>query len=611
MHGNVAITTLAYRQALMRAPSQKTNPLRGLTWACIGLLSTACAGTPRDPGHRSEQVQASFVVAETHSASFTDFAVAADEAQASAAGAEILARGGNAADAAAAVMLALGVSSFASSGLGGGGFALYYRSNDRSVAFLDFRERAPNAASADMFDKAPAAKSSGPFSAQSQLGGLAVAVPGEPAGIEALLTEYGSLSRQAVTAPAIRLAERGFRISERVASMSQWLAGDLGKDPHVRSLLGDNPKGFVAGSTLKRPVLAKTLRVFAAQGARPFYHGAIAKDIIESVQRNGGIMQLRDLAAYRVKKRKPLQADAFGYRWITAPPPSAGGYILLSSLALLDQWSNEQPIASPVSLLHAFAESFKGPFIDRSSYFGDPDFVTVPLFDLLNTERIMRRAAVFNRTRSVAPKRYGLPLSESDDHAFASHAGGTAHFCVVDKHGNVASVTTTINLPFGARITAAGMFLNDQMDDFVSRTGSANAFRLSADQANFPAPNKRPVSSATPSIVFKNSQPVLCIGGVGGSRIVTSVVQVAYYTLVAGESPATAIVRPRIHHQAEPNLLFHEDLGSDKLSELKRLGHKVEKSEHAGVVQMIHITHQGSRLEAASDPRKGGRPAGR
>jgi gamma-glutamyltranspeptidase/glutathione hydrolase len=310
-----------------------------LTSACIGLLVLGCAGVSKqDPSPKAQRTQPSFVVADSHSASFDEFAVAADETQASAAGAEILAQGGNAADAAAATMLALGVSSFASSGLGGGGFALYYRAKDQSVTFLDFRERAPGAASADMFDKAPSAKGSGPFSAPSQQGGLAVAVPGEPAGIEALLTEFGSLPRRQVTAPAIRLAERGFRISERVASMSQWLAADLAKDPHTRGLLANNPKGFVVGSTLKRPVLGKTLRTFAEHGARPFYHGAIAKDIIATVQRHGGIMQMHDLAAYRVKKRNPLQGHAFGYRWITAPPPSAGGYILLSSLSLLDRW---------------------------------------------------------------------------------------------------------------------------------------------------------------------------------------------------------------------------------------------------------------------------------
>lgn len=584
----------------------------GLAWICSFALLIGCASSPQKPAPKSSEASPqSFVVSESHSGTFNEFAVAADETQASAAGAEILAQGGNAADAAAATMLALGVSSFASSGLGGGGFALYYNAKTKSFTFLDFRETAPSKASADMFVNAPSKGSSKEFNTAAQYGGLAVGVPGEPAGIEALLKEFGTLSLGQIAAPAIRLAEEGFHVSENLSKLSQGFATDLAKDAHGKRLLGTRTDGFVAGSTLKRPELGKTLRTFAKYGATPFYTGAIADSIIASTGHHGGILQKKDFASYQIKKRTPLSANAFGYQWVSSPPPSAGGYILLSSLSLLERWSKGQE--HPYTWwLHAFAESLKGPFIDRAAYFGDPDFVNVPLERLFSAERMARRAKIFNPNRAVNPNQYALPLQPAaQNKAYAKTGGGTTHLCVVDKEGNVAAVTTTINLPFGSRITADGMFLNNQMDDFASPGNTENAFLLSSGEVNFPAPNKRPVSSATPTIVLKDGQPVMCIGGVGGSRIITSVLQTAYYTLLDRQTPGDAVAHARIHHQAEPNVLFHESMEPDVLNALKRMGYKLETSDHYGVVQLIQITDGGKRLHAASDPRKGGHPAGR
>lgn len=574
-------------------------------------LIAACARTLDRPIEgRAKKTSASFVTSRSFDAAFRDFAVAADEPQAAGAGAEILAQGGNAADAAAATMLALGVSSFASSGLGGGGFLLYYDAASHTLTFLDFREFAPSAAKATMFKNALSRSSAKEFNSPSQYGGLAVAVPGEPAGIEALLDEFGSMPRADVVKPALRLAEEGFVVSKRIAVMSQPLARDLAKDPHARTLLGSDLKGFVAGSKLKRPELASTLRVFAKEGARPFYSGAIAKSVVATANKHGGVLTMKDLATYRVKKRTPLEKSVFGFRWVSAPPPSAGGYILLASLALLEHWA---PQAQPSQAwwLHAFAESFKGPFIDRAAYIGDPDFVVVPLDALMSIQRIARRAKLFDPDRAVSPFRYALPLAKnSPQQADAKHGGGTSHFCVVDARGNVASVTTTINLPFGARITAEGMFLNNEMDDFANPSGEKNAFGLSASSVNYPGPHHRPVSSATPTIVFKGNQPVLCIGGVGGSRIVTAVLQTAYYALIAGNPAGSSVALPRIHHQGEPDILSHETFDASTLKELRGMGYTLESSEYGGSVQMIRISGYGT-LHAVSDPRKGGKPAGR
>lgn len=545
--------------------------------------------------------------ASSFSAVFTRDAVAADHAEASRAGAEVLAAGGNAADAAAATMLALGVVNPASSGLGGGGFALYYRAKDGSLTFLDFRERAPRASTPTMFE-AEAQPPKGPASSPSQLGGLAAGVPGEPAGIEALVTRFGKLPLREVVAPALRLAERGFQVSEALGAMGAVFETQLAADP-VMAAWDLRP-----GETLRRPSLSRVLRAFAAHGAAVFYGGVIGAELATAVQENGGIMTLDDLRAYRVRTRQPLEIRAFGHRWVTAPPPSAGGFTMIQSLSILERAVGTQP-EQGAPLLHAMAESWKGPFIDRQQYFGDPDQVILPLEKMMDEKRIARRAELVRSGRSHPSKAYELPVEWTRANAVTPDNAGTSHLCVVDSEGNVAAVTTTVNLPFGARFTAGGIVMNDEMDDFASGIGKTNAFGLVGGARNLPGPWKRPVSTMSPTIVLQSSEPVLCVGASGGSRIVTATQQVAMRVLLHGMDAGQAVAAPRIHHQGAPEALRIEKvapLDPALQGALRERGHEIEPIRSVANVQAIQIKRTPDRrLVAASDPRKGGRPAGR
>ncbi|MCG8555707.1 MAG: gamma-glutamyltransferase [Proteobacteria bacterium] len=544
-----------------------------------------------------------------HSGQYERYAVASDEAQASRIGASILRQGGSAADAAVATMLALGVTMPASSGLGGGGFALYYEAARDELTFLDFRERAPFGATPAMFTEAEARGLEHP----SRVGGLASGIPGEPAGIAELLKRFGKLPRRRVTEPAARLAERGIQVSPYVARLSGFAGAELVRDPLARRWFAPGKKTLEPGRRLRRPALAKTIRSLGKWGARPFYRGPIARAIVRANRKAGGIFTRKDLADYRVVHRSPLEASHFGFRWVTAPPPSAGGYTLLASLALLERWLPQPDKATEAELQHALVESFKGPFLDRSRYFGDPDHVKVPLGELRAEAHVSRRAQLFRARQSRPASDYASPVRRrSSQPTLASEGGGTTHLCVVDAQGNVAAVTTTINLPFGARYTAAGMIMNDELDDFARAVGARNAFELEGGAPNLPGPGHRPVSTMTPTIAFGKEGPALCIGAAGGSRIVTGVAQTAFRVLVRNEPVASAVARPRIHHQGSPDVLrYEEQLDPEVVKQLGERGHKLEAGRWAAKVALVRIRTESPRLIAASDPRKGGRPAGR
>ncbi len=549
---------------------------------------------------------------------FERYVVAADHPLASDAGAEVLALGGNAADAAAATMLALGVVSPSSSGLGGGGFALYYRASDRSLHYLDFRERAPAAATADMFAQREG-EDDRTASRRSQVGGLAVGVPGEPAGIEALFSRFGSrsVSRQQLVAPALRLAREGFPASATVAEGSEWTAAELRRDPALGRFFPAGADRIPEGHRLTNPALARTLGELASRGAQPFYRGAIAREIVRRVREQGGILTMQDLASYEVVSREPLSGEHFGYRWVGPPPPSAGGMAMLESLALLERWlGNAHRRTDSALLRHALAESWKGAYSDRQRYLGDPDHVEVPLAALRSAARIEARSRIFHPTLAQPTARYDLPLPERATTAVQPGGdAGTAHFCVVDAEGNVAAVTTTVNLSFGARFSAAGIVMNDEMDDFAREVGRPNAFGLVGGAGNLPGPGRRPISSMSPTIVFDQQGPVLCVGAAGGSRIITAAEQVALFTLLLGDRPNEALARRRVHHQGLPEVLSIER-GIDPAlrAALVARGHRVEDIDESAVVQVVQIVRRPDgtvELWAASDPRKGGRPAGR
>ena len=540
---------------------------------------------------------------------FSKYAVAADHPDASAAGAKILAAGGNAADAAAATMLALGVVSPTGSGLGGGGFALYYRARDKSLSFLDFRETAPAATTAKLFE-ARAGESVEDTKARSRAGGLAVGVLGEPLGISELVKRFGKRPLSQVVAPAEKLAREGFDVSAhtlRILGMPKaWFVGD----PLLASVFSEQAR---AQKRATNPVLAATLRGFGKQGAPLFYTGALSQQIVRAVKQRGGILTAADLAQYRVVTRTPARGSRLGYEWATAPLPSAGGYTILTSLGLLERWLPSEAHWKSSERYHALIESWKGGYLDRQGYFGDPDHVKVPLAALSAEARAEARAARYHPALALPGHAYEVPLEQAPGTAKAPDNRGTSHLCVVDAEGNIAAVTTTVNLPFGAGIGVGGFFLNDQMDDFAREVGKENAFGLVGGAPNLPAPRKRPVSSMSPTLVFRGEQPVLCIGGSGGSRIPTAVEQVALYALKDGMHPAQAVVAPRLHHQVEPEQVDARDLSPEAQAELTARGHAISPTQWAAHVQAIKLVtaEDGTRtLEAASDPAKGGEPRG-
>jgi gamma-glutamyltranspeptidase/glutathione hydrolase len=298
---------------------------------------------------------------------------------------------------------------------------------------------------------------------------------------------------------------------------------------------------------------------------------------------------------------------------VTAPPPSAGGLTMLESLALLERWLPRP--REGARFRHALAESWKGGFRDRALYLGDPDHVPVPTAMLLDEARLARRARVFSRYAALPMADYDVSEDELQRIPSVTRDHGTSHVCVVDAEGNVASLTTTVNLPFGARFTVEGMVMNDEMDDFAREVGAANAFGLPGGSANLPGPGRRPVSTMSPTIVFDGELPVLCVGGSGGSRIVTAAEQVALFQLLLGDNAGAAVRRPRVHHQGAPATLSYEStLDPRVVSGLGVRGHALEPIETSANVQTIRIRRDAggaiTALEAASDLRKDGAPAG-
>ena len=562
-------------------------------------LAALCVATAPSPGQ---------AVPATASPSFLHLshgAVASDCEAASRAGAELLAAGGNAADAACATALALGVVHPFASGLGGGGFAIIYLSRtDRAVA-LDFREIAPRGL---QVSSAGAAR-------MTPQTGLAIGVPGEAAGLAELVNRFGALPFARCVEPALRLA-RGFSASPWLV---QQIKDELARHPDSAPGLlakvfdagGRAPSEIRAGDRLSRPQLAKTLARLRAGGARSFYRGDIARAIAAAATAAGSALTVEDLAAYQPVERLPIEVSFLGRRVLLMPPPSAGGVIMAEALAIIGNElaalpSREDPL-SP-SYLHLLAESSKHGFADRARYLGDPAFSKLPLDHLLDPTYHRELAARFSPDRVMPHASYGTPLPPT---AGAARDAGTAHVSVVDKAGNAVALTTTINLEFGARIIAgsSGVVLNDELDDFTAAPGQPDVFALAGGPANQPAPGKRPLSSMSPTIVLGKNGVELVAGAAGGPRIVSATLQVLLDVLLFGRNAQEAIAVPRIHHQWEPDVLFHEPgVPAEVVRALAKKGHRTEARPDIGKANAIVRTPQG--LDAAADPRSGGAPAG-
>lgn len=519
--------------------------------------------------------------------------IVSDNELATRAGMEILKQGGNAVDAAVATAFALGVVDPASSGMGGGGFMVIYQTKERKAHALDFRETAPAAAHKNLY-----IKEGRPVPSLSVDGPLAVAVPGQVAGLTEALKRFGSLPLPTVMAPATRYATEGFPAHPHLRRALEGQISYIRKSPDLSRIFLRGNQIPPGGEKIQQPELGEALRAVAEQGAKVFYEGWIAQAITDVLKKNGGILALEDLKNYKPVWREPLIGSYRNRLVITMPPPSSGGVALLQMLQVLEEYQlNLIPHNSP-TYLHLLAETMKHVFSDRAKYLGDPAFVQIPVDKLTS-----KGYAIWIRNRISPAKTH--PSSFYGLAAFESERGGTTHFGVLDRFGNAVSCSLTINTRFGSKVfvPGAGIILNNEMDDFSIQPGVANVYGLVGNKANSIQPNKRPLSSMTPTIILEGERPALIVGASGGPKIITATLQTILNVLDFYMPLKPAIRSPRIHHQWLPNKLVVESkIPPDTRKSLERRGHRVQEKSSLAVVQAIRIRK--SRISGQADPRK-------
>jgi gamma-glutamyltranspeptidase/glutathione hydrolase len=481
-------------------------------------------------------------------------------------GVDVLKRGGNAIDAAVAVGYALAVTYPAAGNLGGGGFMTLHLADGRQT-FIEFREKAPLAATADMYLD-PQGKV---IPGRSTRGHLAVAVPGTVAGLEYAREKYGTLKRATLVAPAIALARKGYVLEQGDVDMLGEATDDFRKDPASAAVFLRNGEPFAPGERLVQKDLARTLQHISARGAAGFYQGPVADALAAASKAGGGIITHADLTRIAARELPPLECDYRGFRIVSAPPPSSGGVAICEMLNILEGY----PLASlgygAAQTVHYQIEAMRHAFVDRNSYLGDPAFVKNPVELLLDeryaeTVRGMISADKASRSAQLRP---GVAPREG------SH---TTHYSIADRFGNVASVTYTLNDWFGARVTAAGtgVLLNNEMDDFTAKVGVPNLYGLVQGEANNIAPGKTPLSSMTPTIVLRGDQPFMAVGTPGGSRIITAVALTLMNVIDFQMDIQEAVDAPRFHQQWLPEETLVEEfaLSPDTRRALEQMGHK-------------------------------------
>jgi gamma-glutamyltranspeptidase / glutathione hydrolase len=545
--------------------------------------------------------------------------VATDEELGSKAGVEILKRGGNAVDGAVAVAFALAVVEPAAGNIGGGGFMLV-RLADGRTTFLDYREVAPGAATRNMYIK-PDGKLD---ERASVIGYKSVAVPGTVAGLELALKTYGTMKLAEVMEPAIRLAENGFAVSEKLARQLQEEKAKLEQFPVSQRILLNDGKMWKAADTLKQPELAATLKRIAKNGAEEFYGGKTARMIAADMEKSGGLITLQDLAAYKPRVREVLRAkyQGGGHEWevLTSPPPSSGGVAIIEALNML----KDVPLKSwdDVESVHMVAETMRRVFADRAAYLADPDYSNVPVAGLTASCYAKELAGTIDAQRASSSKevRAGKP------HACGAAAGAapstlvslgegphTTHFSVVDAAGNAVASTYTLNDSYGSHVTStAGFLLNDEMDDFTTQPGVPNAlFGLIQSEANAIAPGHRPLSSMTPTILLRDGKLSFVTGSPGGPTIISATLLSVINWMRLGMDAQAAINAPRFHHQWVPDQIFmEEDFPEGTQKALEARGFTVKRRGHIGLVNAIGIDAKSGERLGAADPRDHGSAVG-
>lgn len=524
--------------------------------------------------------------------------VSSQDATATRIGVDILRKGGNAVDAAVAIGFALAVTLPRAGNIGGGGFMMVHMAGSGRTVAIDYREMAPAAASADMYldSVGKVDKKRARFSY------LSSGVPGTVAGLALALEKYGTMSLAEVMTPAIFLAKNGVTVSPQMADALGRREERLSKHAATaRIFLHADGTALASGEVLVQKDLARSLELIANQGPDAFYRGEIAKKIATDMEANGGLITLEDLKNYRALERAPVRGTYRGYEIYSMPPPSSGGVHLVQLLNILEDY----PIAflghNTANTIHVMAEAMKLAYADRSRYLGDPDFWNVPVAGLTSKayaaklrERISLRHAT--PSKNIKP---GDPLPyESNE---------TTHFSVMDGAGNVVSNTYTLNFSFGSGIVAAGtgILLNNEMDDFSAKAGVPNAYGLIGGEANAIEPGKRPLSSMTPTILFRDGKPLLATGSPGGSRIITTVLQIIMNVVDHDMNVAAATAASRIHHQWLPDKLRVEvGISDDTLDTLSAMGHHIEIGNAMGSTQSVMRIEQG--FFGAADPRRVG-----
>ncbi len=519
-----------------------------------------------------------------------DAAIASAHPLATAAGIEILRAGGNAFDAAVAVSAALAVVEPYSSGLGGGGFWLLREAASGRDVMIDGREKAPLAAHADLYldehgEVVPRASIDGP---------LAVGIPGEPAALAYIARRFGRLPLARSLAPAIRLAEQGFPADAVYRRMATWRKAVLARYPASAAIFLDHGRVPEAGTPIRQPALARTLKRLAREGRDGFYRGPLARELVRAVRAAGGIWSEADLAAYRIVERPPVRGDFMGWKITSAALPSSGGIVLVEMLNMLEAagWTKRPPLQRLTLMIEAMRRAYR----DRAQYLGDSDFTPVPVARLTSKAHARERIADYDPERAT-PSQSLPPVS--------GNGTDTTHFSIVDGDGNRVAATLSINYPFGSGFVAgdSGVLLNDEMDDFSAKPGVPNVYGLVGNRANAIAPGKRMLSSMSPTFVTA-PDGVAVVGTPGGSRIITMLLQ-AILAMRDSDDPSIWVARPRIHHQYLPDQVWFEPgaLSEAEQAALRRRGYHLQPAKRRwGNMQAVRVDRAG-HARAASDPR--------
>ncbi|MEA2909522.1 MAG: gamma-glutamyltranspeptidase / glutathione hydrolase [Bradyrhizobium sp.] len=570
----------------------------GRLFAAIALVVTFCLPAAAQERHGYVPAAADTV----HAVPAEHGMVVAQEKIGARVGADILRRGGNAVDAAVATGFALAVSYPRAGNIGGGGFMIIHSAERHEDIAVDYRETAPAAATRDMFLGADGK----PDIAKSRDSALSIGVPGTVAGLALALEKYGSgkFTLAELLKPAIDLARGGFVIADDMADTLPGIQRRLAHWPaSARIFSRADGSSLREGDTLVQPDLAATLAAIAAQGPWGFYQGAVAEKLAAGVREAGGIMTPDDLKSYRPVIRAPVRGNYRGFDIISMPPPSSGGVVLLETLNILEGFAMSDMKQGTAPSLHVMIEAMKRAYADRARYLGDPDFVTAPVATLVSKEYAAKQRASIDLDRAT-------PWADALSATPPREGSNTTHFSVVDARGNAVSNTYTLNFPYGVGLVAdgTGVLLNNELDDFTAAPGASNAFGLVGFEANLPGPGKRPLSSMSPTIVLKDGKPVLVTGSPGGSRIISTVLQVIVNVLDYHMDVAAAVAAPRLHHQWRPDEVRVEHGFTDEtLAALRAKGHQVIEPMGQTSANSIFVTANG--LLGAPDPRTRGAEA--